>query len=81
MRLPNAVAFFFFLISQLKLTISQVLPNITDIEYSATLFDHLLNSTDYDQRMRPTPRGLNEPVEVCILQLLLSTDLCFIFLG
>ena len=52
-----------FLISRLSLISSQLLPNITVIEYSAKLFDHILNSTDYDSRMRPTPRGINESVE------------------
>ena len=45
-------------------TSSQLLPNVTDIEYSARLFDHIINSTNYDPRMRPFPRGINEPVEV-----------------
>ena len=50
----------------LTVTCSQYLPNVTDIAYSAKLFDQILNSTDYDPRMRPTPSGINESVEVSI---------------
>ena len=76
MRLSSAVTSF-FLIARLSLISSQLLPNITDIEYSAKLFDHILNSTDYDSRMRPTPRGINEPVEVWILWF---WQICFMIL-
>ena len=31
---------------------------------SAKMFDYLLNSTDYDKRMRPMPGGPNVSVEV-----------------
>ena len=54
--------------------------NITDIEYTASLFDHILNSTDYDLRMRPTPGGLNKSVEVPLLQQNLPL-FTYLFLG
>ena len=64
MRLSSVVPFF-FLVSRIKITSAFLFANVTDVEYSAKLFDYLLNSTDYDSRMRPIPRGVNEPVEVC----------------
>ena len=38
--------------------------NLTFLGDSAKMFDYLVNSTDYDKRMRPMPGGPNVSLEV-----------------
>ena len=38
--------------------------NLTFLGDSAKMFDYLVNSTDYDKRMRPMPGGPNVALEV-----------------